>query len=142
MVAVADAAHPGNPSTAYVINANDRADAIGRVHAHHAEVYGCNAERILTVTAQAVAPSADAWYGWTDLRGIKALRLVLEPGQVRRLARLRLGLRRWNNMMDPYYAVEEATGEQIPPSAWHAYNAAAEAICQAIDQVLFGQGSA
>jgi len=141
-VAVADAAHSGNPSTAYVIDAHDRDEAVARVHAHHAEVYGCNAERILTVTAQAGAPPADAWYGWTDLRGIKALRLVLEPGQVRRLARLRLRLRRWNNMMDPYYAVEDATGEQIPPWAWHAYSAAAEAICESIDQVLFGQGRA
>lgn len=132
---------PGNPSIAYVTNAHDRDDAIARVHTHHTSLFRWDADRILTVAAEAGTPPADAWYGWTDLRGIKALRVVLEPGQVRQLARLRLRMRRWNNMMDPYHAAEDATGQEIPPWAWHAYSDEAEAICHAIDPILFGQVS-
>jgi hypothetical protein len=137
-IAVADGANPTNPTIAYVTAATGRDDAITRVHAHHADVYGWAADRILTVAADEGAPPADAWYGWTDLRGIKAIRVVVEPQQVRQLARLRLRLRRWNTMMDPYYAVEEATGDEIPPRAWHAYSDEAEAICQALDGLLSG----
>jgi len=141
-VAIADAANPANPSIAYVTHAHDRDDAIACVHAHHISLYGWDADRILTVAADPGTPPANAWYGWTDLRGIKAMRLVLEPAQVRQLARLQLRMRRWNNMMDPFYAAETATGQEIPPSAWHAYSDEAEAICEAIDPILFGQVSA
>ena len=135
-VAVADGAHPSHPSIAYVIAARDRADAIARVHVHHSTVTGCSAEQILTVAADPGVPPADAWYGWTDLPGIKALRLVIEPAQVRELARLRLRLRRWNAMMAPYHAAEDAAAAEIPSSAWHAYDDEAEAICDAVDTLL------
>lgn len=138
-VAVADASNPANPSIAYVTDAYDRDDAVARVHACHISRSGWDTDRILTVAADAGTPPTDAWYGWTDLRGIKALRLLLEPAHVRQLARLRLRLRRWNNMMDPFYAAEDETGQEIPPRTWHAYSAEAEAICQAIDPILFGQ---
>ena len=78
-VAVADSGNPSHPSIAYVIAAHDRADAIGRVRAHHSTVNGCRAEQILTVAADPGTPPADAWYGWTDLRGVKAQRPVIEP---------------------------------------------------------------
>lgn len=139
-IAVADRVNPTNPTIAYVTAATGRADAIARVH--HTGVYGWTADRILTVAADPGTPPADAWYGWTDLRGIKAIRVVLEPDQVRQVARLRLRLRRWTTMMAPHYAIEEATGQLIPPSAWHAYSDEAEAICQTLDQVLSGQVNA
>lgn len=130
-VAVADGTDPSNPSVAYVVDAADRTEAIARVHAHHSSVYGWAAERILTVAADPGVPPADAWYGWTDLRGIKALRLVIEPGQLRQLARLRLRLRRWSTMRAAYYAAEDERGEEISATAWHTYLDEAEAICEA-----------
>ncbi len=135
-VAVADGMNPRNPSIAYVVDADDRTEAIARVHAHHSSVYGWAAERILTVAADPGVPTADAWHGWTDLRGIKALRLVVEPGQLRQLARLRLRLRRWNTMMTPYHAAEDKRGEEIPATAWHAYLDEAEALCEAFATIL------
>lgn len=141
-VAVADGANPNNPSIAYVTTADDRADAIARVYAHHSSISGRSAERILTVAADPGVPAADAWYGWTDLRGIEALRLVVEPDRVRQLARLRLRLRRWNTMMAPYYAAEDESGQEIPPKAWHAYHDEAEALCAAFATILLAQVTA
>lgn len=135
-IAVADAANPANPSIAYVTSAYDRDDAIARVHAHHCRHFFWDASRVLIVAADPGTPPADAWYGWTDLRGIKALRIVLEPTQVRQLAQLRLRIRRWSNMIGSQHAAAGATGMQMPPSGWHDHASEAKGICQAIELML------
>ncbi len=88
-----------HPSLAYVVTAASRAEAIASVTTQHTAITHIPADRVLIVEARPGTPPADAFYGWTDLRGIKALRIVLPPDDVRRLARLRLRLRRWQRAM-------------------------------------------
>jgi hypothetical protein len=136
-VAVADSANISHPSIAYVTVADTRADAIATVTARHSATYAIPVDRILVVDAFCGTPPVDAFYGWTDLRGIPAIRLVLEPDQVRQLARLRLRLRRWHRMLAPYLG--EPPGDdavEIPPLMCNAYTDEAEAIAETLAALL------
>jgi hypothetical protein len=143
IVAVVDADNLSHPSLAYVVTATGRAEAIASVTAQHTAFTHIPADRVLVVEARQGTPPADAFYGWTDLRGIKALRIVLDPGDVRRLARLRLRLRRWQRAMQLHVDRRNTdSAAEIPPQAWNEYLDEAEAITETLVALLLpGRGS-
>jgi len=142
IVALVDADNLSHPSLAYVVTATGRAEAIASVTAQHTALTHIPADRVLIVDVCPGTPPADAFSGWTDLRGIKALRIVLEPGDVRRLARLRLRLRRWQAAMPAHVdrCNADSTAE-IPPPAWNEYLNETEAITETLAVLLLpGRG--
>lgn len=136
-VAVADADHITHPTIAYVITAAGRAEAIASVTAQHTAITSIPADRVLIVEASPGTPPADAWYGWSDLRGIKALRIVAEPQSVRRIARLRLRLRRWQTGMQAHFD-RQARDDcyEIPPQAWNEHLDEATGIAESLTGLL------
>ncbi|MGI5185483.1 hypothetical protein ACQEVZ_55495 [Dactylosporangium sp. CA-152071] len=136
-IAVADTANLGHPSPAYVVTAAGRAEAIESVTAQHTATTHIPADRVLIVDARPGTPPADACDGWSDLRGVTALRIVVEPGDVRRLARLRLRLRRWQAAMHVHAQQQNIdSAAEIPPPAWHEYLDEAEAITETLAALL------
>jgi len=89
---------------------------------------------ILTVTATLEVPPADTWYGRTELRGIKAPRLAIEPAGVRELTRLRL--RPESTTTAPSHTMEDDAAAQSLALAWHADDVEAEAMGDAVDTLL------
>ena len=141
-VAVADTDNISHPSLAYVVTATGRAEAIASVTTQHTAITHIPADRVLIVEARPGTPPADAFYGWTDLRGITALRIVLPPDDVRRLARLRLRLRHWQTAMQLHVDRQHTDNTaEIPPPAWNEYLDEAEAITETLAALLLsGRG--
>lgn len=126
----------------YVVNAADEAAAVDKACAEFAETgddsMPLSLEQLI-IDIDDGPPADDVDYHCQDLRGIPAKRVVLQPDLIRRIARLRLEMKR-REVFRAEIAHDEDRGEFISASRWEIYDDWAKDLVDDVDALFAALG--